>query len=120
MAIVLRAISTGEWVEGSIWRVVGRETSMAIFNGLLVGVVGGFLLWWQALGGPASPMVLACVMVAAMAVSCGVSAIFAVIVPLMLHRYGADPALAGGIILSTLSGTLAALLFFWFGASWAL
>ena len=120
MAIVLRAISTGEWVEGSIWRVVWRETAMALFNGVLVGVVGGFLLWWHARGGPASPLILAGVMIGAMAVSCGVSAIFAVFVPHLLRRFGADPALAGGIILSTLSGTLASLVFFWFGSSWAL
>jgi len=120
MAIVLRAISTGEWVDGSSWRVVGRETLMGLTNGLLVGCVGGLILWWQARGGPASPLILGGVMVAAMAISCGLSASFAVVIPQILRRCGADPALAGGIILATVSSTVASLVFLWFGASWAL
>jgi magnesium transporter len=120
MAIVLRAISTGEWMDGSTWRVFLRETLMALLNGVLVGAVAGSLMAWQGQGGPASPLNLAAVMVMAMAISCSVSAMLAVLVPQILRYFGADPALAGGIILSTFSGTLAALVFFWFGSKWAL
>lgn len=119
MAIVLRALSTGEWKEGSTWRVLSKEVALALLNGLLVGAVAGAILFWQSRASPHRWLLVA-VMVASMSTACAISALFGVLTPLILRRLGADPALAAGIFLSTIAGILGALIFFALAQAWIL
>jgi magnesium transporter len=111
MAITLRGLSTGEWNRGETLRVLCKETSLGLVNGLLVGLVSGLILAWQAQGGTGSPVMLGFAMVAAMTLSCGLSGLMGVLIPLILRWFGADPALAATILLTTFATTVSQALF---------
>ena len=67
------------------------------------GVVAAIAMWWTASGGPEggqAPM-LALVILLAMTGACTLSGLFGVMVPLVLRRFGADPATASSIFLTT-------------------
>lgn len=119
MAIVLRALSTGEWKDGDSWRVIGKEVALALLNGLSVGAVAGAIMFWQSRASP-HRWLLAMVMLASMGAACAISAVFGILTPLVLRRLGADPALAAGILLSTVAGILGALIFFALAQAWIL
>ncbi len=104
MAIVLRGLNSGEWEDKRLGRVIFKESMLGLVNGGLVGLVSAGLVYWHAHGGGTSPMLMGVTMFVAMTLSCGFSALMAVCVPLGLRVFGADPALAAGIILATIAG----------------
>jgi magnesium transporter len=106
MAIVLRALQTGEPEEHGPLRLLWKEFGVGLVNGVLVGVVAGLIVAWFGRGGDASLLALGVVMAATMALACAGGAVLGVAVPLGLRAVGADPALAATIILATLSTML--------------
>lgn len=118
MAITLRGLSTGEWDPKRTLRVLAKETSLGLVNGCLVGLVSGLILAWQASGGDASPVRLGFCMLAAMTLSCGFSGLMGVVIPLVLRWFGADPALAATILLTTIATTASQGLFLGLATWW--
>jgi magnesium transporter len=111
MAITLRGLSTGEWHPGTVLRVLFKETGLGLLNGLLVGLVSALIIGWQATSGTGSPLHLGLAMLLSMGLSCALSGLMGVVIPLALRRIGADPALAASILLTTLATTLSQGLF---------
>jgi magnesium transporter len=111
MAVTLRALSTGEWEIGETFRVLVKETSLGLLNGLLVGLVSALILAWRAQGGHGSPLMLGASMLIAMTLSCGLSGLTGVAIPLVLRWFGADPALAATILHTTFSTVISQGLF---------
>ena len=62
-------------------------------------------LYATSSGGP-SPLILSMVILVAMTGACIGSGIFGVMVPITLQRFGADPALASSIFLTTFTDVL--------------
>jgi magnesium transporter len=78
------------------WRTLGRELLVGLVNGLCFGVLVGLIAWlWQGLP------VLGLVAAAAMLANMVAAAIAGTLVPLVLRRIGADPALASGVLVTT-------------------
>ena len=89
---------TGEIAAASrdTWRALSREGLVGLVNGLCFGVVIGLVGWfWK--GMPILGVVAAIAMLANMIAA----AIAGTLVPLVLRRVGADPALASGVIVTT-------------------
>ncbi len=104
MAVTLRGLTTGEWGERTAKGVMFKEGILGLINGLVIGLVGGIFIYTQArLQGTPNAELLAVVLIAAMGLGCTVSAVCGVATPLVLRRCGADPALAAGIILTTIA-----------------
>ncbi len=102
LAITLRGFSLGEIQNLSIRRLLLKEVTLGAINGLLTGVVAGAAMWWSASrDGNPKAMLLGGVIVAAMTGACMISGLFGVLVPLTLKRFGADPATASSIFLTT-------------------
>jgi magnesium transporter len=103
LAVVLRGLTLGEIKPGTTWRLLGRETLLGLINGLLVGVVAGAAMWWYAssTSGGQSPLSLALTVLLAMAASCASSGFSGAAVPLLLRRFGFDPATAASIFVTT-------------------
>lgn len=111
MAVTLRGLSTGEWDPKETFRVLFKETGLGLLNGLLVGLVSGLILAWRAQGGNGSPVLLGLAMLGAMTLSCGLSGLMGVVIPLTLRRFGADPALAATILHTTFATVISQALF---------
>lgn len=102
LAVTLRGMTLGELKEGDAPKAALKEALLGFFNGALVGVTAGagmFAYAWMQ-GNPQAWM-LAVVTFLAMVVACVVSGVSGVIVPTTLKRFGADPATASSIFLTT-------------------
>lgn len=106
MAITLRGMATGDWQPDRRWGVLAKEVGLGLINGLLVGVACGAVLAWAARESPVPALHLGLLMLASMGVSCALSGLFGVLIPLGLRIVGADPALAASILLTTVATVL--------------
>jgi len=83
------------------WRLLSKEASLGIVNGILIGATVGIITYlWKGdywLG------VAACL---AMLFTLVVAGVTGVVIPLGMRGLGKDPALASGIFLTTLTDVL--------------
>ena len=98
LTLMIRGIAIGQVGKANAFRLMKKEMLVGMLNGLLWAIVIGALafLWFKNfyLG-----LVLAC----AILFNLIVAAIAGATIPLILQRYGADPALAGGVVLTTIT-----------------
>lgn len=102
LAITLRGITLGQMKDYPVSRLLRKEILLGALNGAAVGVIAGIAMFAYALAtDAASPAMLGLVILIAMIGACVGSGIFGVTVPLVLKRFGADPATASSIFLTT-------------------
>jgi len=103
LAVSLRGLTLGELKLGRANQFLVKEAALGLANGALVGITAGlgmfFYATWQHVG--ESPMKLAAIVFLAMTGSCFLSGVAGVLVPLTLKKFGADPATASSIFLTT-------------------
>lgn len=114
LAVAVRALATRSLTSANARRVVMRELTGGLMNGLALAVIlglAGFLIFgdWK----------LGLVLGVAMICNQMVAALGGVMVPLTLQRMGLDPALASGTFVTTLTDVLGYLTFLGL-ASWFL
>jgi magnesium transporter len=114
LAVAVRALATRSLTSANARRVVMRELTGGLMNGLALAVIlglAGFLIFgdWK----------LGVVLGVAMICNQMVAALGGVMVPLTLQRMGLDPALASGTFVTTLTDVLGYLTFLGL-ASWFL
>ena len=113
LAITLRGLALGELKAGKEKAQVMKEALLGLLNGLLVGLVAAFAMYVAATAQHLSvALMLGAVVFLAMAGSCVVSGISGAIVPLALKKFGADPAAASSIVLTTATDVAALLMLF--------
>jgi magnesium transporter len=104
--IVIRALATGEMGLANTWRQLFKELRVALINGLILGV---FILvvadLW--LGMPKLGIVLAVSMMA-IVIAAGV---LGATIPLVLKRFGVDPAVATGPFVTTTNDVIGILIY---------
>jgi magnesium transporter len=96
----------GQVGSGNLRALLIKETSVGVLNGIGWAVVVGIVaaLWFSD---PPLGMVIA----GAMAINLLVAALAGVLVPLSLRRINVDPALAGGVVLTTVTDVIGFLSF---------
>lgn len=98
LTLMIRGIAIGQVGKSNSFRLMKKELMVGLLNGILWAVIIGTLafLWFNnfQLG-----IVLAC----AILFNLVIAAIAGATIPLILQRYGADPALAGGVVLTTVT-----------------
>jgi len=107
LAITLRGITLGQTRDYPTSRLLRKEILLGALNGAAVGLLAGIAMFAYALStGATNPVVLGFVVFVAMIGACVGSGIFGVSVPLLLKRFGADPATASSIFLTTFTDIL--------------
>ncbi|MCH8952699.1 MAG: magnesium transporter [Proteobacteria bacterium] len=98
LTVAVRALATRDLTATNAMRVVARETMVGLANGCAFAVIIGAVVWgWYgsaALGG---------VIAAAMVVNLLVAGMAGILVPIGLDKLGADPALASGTFVTTVT-----------------
>jgi magnesium transporter len=98
LTLIVRGLALGQIERANARWLLTKEIAVALLNGLawatVVGVVA--LLWFRDLR-------IAAVIFAAMAINLLAAALAGVAVPLSMKRMGIDPALAGGVVLTTVT-----------------
>lgn len=99
-AIVVQSLAKGNDQFGSIFRKISKEALVAVINGIaLSSIIYGFAYIFESalLGWVVSISLFTVIMFAA---------VFGTLIPLLLHRYKIDPALATGPFITTLNDVL--------------
>ncbi len=102
LAVTLRGLTLGDLKSGDERKLFTKEAMLGLFNGALVGVVAGIAMYVYANSqdNPAA-MMLGLVVFVSMIASCVVSGLAGACIPLVLRRFGFDPATASSIFLTT-------------------
>ena len=103
LAVALRGMTLGELKPGREKSLALKEALLGLANGALVGLTAGVGMYVYARmqSTPQSPVILGLTVACAMTVSCVVSGVAGVMVPVTLRKLGADPATASSIFLTT-------------------
>jgi magnesium transporter len=102
LAVTLRGITLGEIKNSDSRKLVAKEGLLGAMNGAPVGLVSAIAMYLMASGQHSThALALALVVFLAMVGACTISGISGALVPLTLKRFGADPATASSIFLTT-------------------
>jgi magnesium transporter len=98
LTLAVRGIALGQLSGQNAPSLVARELAVGVINGLIwAAVVAGVA--WVWFGSPG----IAAIIAAAMVINLVMAALSGAVLPVVLERVGIDPALAGGVILTTVT-----------------
>jgi magnesium transporter len=115
MTVAVRALATRELSSANASRIVYREALVGLVNGLAFAVITGVAAWaWFKVPG------LGVVIGLAMVCNLLAGALGGILVPLLLHRFRADPAVSSGVFVTTVTDVVGFFSFLgiatlWFG-----
>jgi magnesium transporter len=101
LAVLIREMTLGE-VESKITKQLYKEVIMGLVHGAVTGGICAIVMYWLATqqNNPHA-IALAIIILISMVVSCVVSGLMGAFVPVTLKKFGADPAAASSIFLTT-------------------
>ncbi|MGL4636566.1 MAG: magnesium transporter [Beijerinckiaceae bacterium] len=115
MTVAVRALATKEIDRANAMRVVRRELTVGLLNGLAFAVIMAVVAvaWY-------GPVQIGFVIGLAITVTLAAAALGGVVIPLMLERAGIDPAVASGPLVTTITDVVGFFAFLgiatlWFG-----
>ncbi|MBX8783071.1 magnesium transporter [Pseudochrobactrum algeriensis] len=119
MTVTVRAIATRNIDIHNAARVIRREALIGLLNGMMfaimIGTVAGYWFDNWHLGG---------IIGSAMIINMLAAALGGILIPLLLHRLGADPAIASAVFVTTVTDVIGFFAFlglatWWFGFSFS-
>jgi magnesium transporter len=114
LAVTIRGLTLNEFKPGVFHRALVKETLLGVLNGAVVGVVAAIaMVAYAVYSGADQPAMLGLVVFLAMTGACLASGVTGVMVPLTLQKFGADPATASSIFLTTATDVVSMGLFLW-------
>ncbi|HET7844998.1 MAG TPA: magnesium transporter [Xanthomonadales bacterium] len=110
LTLMVRGLALGQVGASNAARLLSKELLVGALNGVFLALIVGLLagLWFHA-------WKLAAVIAAAILINLGVAALAGVAIPLLLRRMGVDPAIAGGVVLTTVTDVVGFLVFLGLG-----
>jgi magnesium transporter len=106
LTLIIRGLALGQVQKGNIRLLLTRELGISMLNGVLLAIVVALLsvAWFGDWG-------IGAVLGAAILINMLFAALAGLAVPLMLHRLGIDPALAGSVFLMAVTDVIGFLSF---------
>jgi len=110
LTIITRAMALGQIDKSNARQILAKEVSVGIMNGIgwALVVAAVTVLWfgtWK----------VAAVIAAALTLNMIVAAAAGFVIPLTLKRLGVDPAIAGGVVLTTVTDVVGLMVFLGLG-----
>ncbi len=111
LTVTVRALATKELTASRVLRTVAKESIVGFINGIIFAVLMGVIAWlWFA-----SPMIGG-ILAVAMVINLLVAGLAGTLIPLGLERWGADPAVASAVFLTTVTDIVGFFCFLGLGA----
>ena len=109
LTVVIRGMALGHIRKNNMRWLLNRELIMGAINGLFWATAVGFIagLWFQ-------DFTLSLIIAAAMVINLSAAALAGVLLPIILRSMRIDPALAGGVALTTITDVIGFLSFLGF------
>jgi magnesium transporter len=98
LTLVIRGIAVGQIGRANLFYLLNREFLLAAFNGILLAIVVA-----TAAALAFDDMTLGLVIALAMVVNLLIAAVSGSLLPSALMKIGIDPAIAGGVVLTTIT-----------------
>ncbi len=106
MTLVIRGLALDQISDHNARKLLLKEAAVGLLNSMVWAMVVAAVAWlW--FGSPD----LGAVIAAAMTINLLIAAVAGVTIPLLLRKFGADPALAGGVVLTTVTDVVGFLSF---------
>ncbi len=104
--LIIRSLALGQVTPANVHRLIKKELTLAVLNGLFIGLVIGLLsmLLYQDIA-------LSVVMTMAMFINLLVAVVVGLGIPLLRHKYGKDPAVGTSIILTAITDSMGFFIF---------
>jgi magnesium transporter len=113
MTVTVRALATRDLDIYNAGRVIRREVAVGLLNGVFIavvlGLIAGSLFWNVDLG---------LVIASAMVINMLVAALVGILIPLLLDRLGADPAIASSVFTTMATDSIGFLSFLGLATWW--
>ncbi|NAX49357.1 magnesium transporter [Photobacterium halotolerans] len=98
VALVIRGLAVGHIGDSNTRWLLSKEARVGLINGLLwAGIIGGVVVLWKG------NLMLGAIIAGAMLTNLLIAGIAGVGVPIILKKLNIDPALAGGMALTTIT-----------------
>jgi len=106
LTLVIRGMALGQIVTANAKRLLAKELWVGVFNGFIWAIVIATVAgaWFDSLQ-------LSAIIAASVLINLFVAAFAGLTIPLILRRLGADPALAGTVVLTTVTDVIGFLAF---------
>ncbi|MEH6451699.1 MAG: magnesium transporter [Psychromonas sp.] len=101
LALVIRGLAVGHINSSNTRWLIGKEAAIGILNGMVWAIlVATAVTFWKG------DITVGFIIAGAMFINLSVAGIAGVTIPLIMHKYKIDPALAGGMALTTLTDVI--------------
>ncbi len=106
LTLVIRGLALGQVGRSNAWRLINKEILVGLLNGVVWAMIVSLIsyLWF-------GNVELGVIIGAAMLVNLIVAGIAGAAIPILLQKVGVDPALAGGVLLTTVTDVIGFLAF---------
>ena len=113
MTVTVRALATRDLGPANTLRVIAREASVGLVNGVaFAAIVGLVVLFWFGVG------TLGLVIATAMICNFLAAALAGIMIPLTLARFGYDPAVASGVFVTMVTDVVGFFAFLGLASLW--
>lgn len=104
--LIIRSLALGQITPANIRRLIKKELTLAILNGIFIGLILGLLslLLYH-------DRALSAVMAIAMFINLLVAVIVGLSIPLLRHKFGKDPAVGTSVILTAITDSMGFFIF---------
>jgi len=96
--IIIRSLALGQITPANARRLIGKELGIAALNGLVWGGVAGFFAYFLY-----KNVALGLVMTSAMLLNLLLGALVGILIPLLLNKFGRDPAIGSSVMLTAIT-----------------
>jgi magnesium transporter len=113
MTVTVRALATKDLDIYNAWRIIRREMGVGFINGIIFAVLIGIVAatWF-------SDPYLGCIIASAMVINMFVAAVAGILIPLLLDRYGVDPAVASAVFVTAVTDVVGFFAFLGLASLW--
>jgi magnesium transporter len=111
LAVTIRAIATKELSSSNINKIIGKEFSIGVLNGIIFAIITGVVvqLWFKQID-------LSIIIAASMVLNMIVAGLFGILIPVALKKMKIDPALASSVFVTTVTDVIGFLSFLGIGS----
>jgi magnesium transporter len=113
MTVTVRALAMRDLGSANAFRVIGREATVGLLNGLAFALLLGTVVYFWFGNGE-----LGVVIAAAMVMNFMVAALAGIMIPLTLNFLGIDPAVASAVFVTTVTDVVGFFAFLGLAALW--
>jgi magnesium transporter len=110
LVLMIRSLALGHISSSSISKLIIKELTVALLNGVIWGSVAGLFAWWLYIDQPIAKL-LGLTMMMAIVLNLIVAAAIGVLIPVILEKMKKDPAVGSSVLLTFGTDSMGFLIF---------